>query len=330
MGLEPEELNLFETEMDDVDAADAMMKAAEPDPQIGEDNNTPEGDETPEGAEEQPEGGEEEEEAPEGDDTEGGEEEPEGEAEAVELDDDAELEVTVNGKVERVTLGALKALAGQDADLKASVAAVAQQRRVLEDQGSYVAKILTDRYNAAKANAQKYEGIDLYDAATKLEPEEFKALRAAKEQADAEVAALEREGAEFLQGIQKTRSDFLKAQAKEALKVITKAIPEWNDKLYDELRSYAVSQGMDRQAVNEVVDPGAIQMIHKAMKFDQLQAAKGKVTQKVIKAPKKTVAKGDNPADASASKIKALKREVQIGGGDVDDVTALFMAASEK
>jgi hypothetical protein len=263
---------------------------------------------------------------PEGADDEATEEDSDAPAKAV-AGDDAEVLVTVDGKELRVSVKDLKRLYGQEASLTQKSQAIADQRRVVEAQGLYLAKILQDRYVAAQAKVAKYKDVDLFRASRELDPEDFDALRAAKEGAESELAALEREGAEFVQRATQVRQDLLRTQAKESLKAITQAIPEWSDELYGKIRTYAVSQGMDADIVNEVVDPGAILMMHKAMKYDESQVKKATVTKKVTKAPTKVLKSSTNP-NREPSKLKTLRREATMSG-DIDDVADLFLAASK-
>lgn len=264
----------------------------------------------------------------ESDDEEGDEEEEEPAAKKVASDDD-EVAVTVDGKELRVSVKELKRLYGQEASLTQKSQSLANQRRVIDAQTQYVAQRLQDQYSTAKARADKFKDVDLFSAARELEPEEFNALRTAKEAAEAEVKKLEQEGSQFLQEVQKNRQAILKEQARESLKVITKAIPEWNDELYGKVRTFAVSQGMNVDMVNEIVDPSAIMMMHMAMKYAEAQTAAPKVTKKVLKAPKKTVRKSEAKTDTTSSQLKA-KRQAARMTGDVDDVTELFLAAMKE
>ncbi len=241
--------------------------------------------------------------------------------------DDAEVAVVVDGKELRVSVKELKRLYGQEAALTQKSQALAAQRKAVEAQSFYVAKLLQDRYEAAKARAAKYAEVDLFRAARELDTDEFEALKAAKEAAESEVAKLEQEGQNFLTQVHQTKAQLLREQAKEALKTITKAIPDWNDELYGRIRTYAISQGMDADTVNEIVDPSAILMIHKAMKFDEAQSAAPKVQKKVKKAPKRVVRKGDAPSDPKSSKLEAKRRAAMVSG-DIDDVAELFLAAA--
>lgn len=248
--------------------------------------------------------------------------------------DEAEVVVSVDGKDHRVSVKDLKRLYGQEAALTQKSQALSAQKRAVEVQTGYVAKLLQDRYEAAKAKADRYKDVDLFRAARELEPEEFEALRSAKESAESEVVKLEQEGRQFLETAQTTRTTLLREQAKVALKEITDPssrnhIPGWNDQLYGKLRTFAISQGMDADVVNEIVDPSAIKVIHMAMKYAEVQAAAPKVQKKIVKAPKRVVRKGDEPTDNQSSKLKA-KRVTAMRSGDIDDVVDLFLAAARE
>lgn len=318
----------FNDETDLDDAVNAFMNDAPDDADLSDDDDdeeTTEADEAEvEDEEPETEDDDESEADPEDDETES-EEEDEEEPKAV-ADDEAEVVISVDGKEERVSVKDLKRLYGQEASLTQKAQAFSQQRRAVEAQGLYLAKILQDRYETAQKNVNKYADVDLFRASRELDPDEFDALRAAKEGAESELKALEREGQEFLKRSQETRATILREQAKESLKVITERIPDWSDAVYDEVRSYAIAQGMDKDLVNETVDPAAIVMIHKAMAFDKAQSAKAKVTKKVTKAPKKVVKKAETRADNTTSKLKAKMKAAQFSG-DVDDVTEAFLAA---
>lgn len=331
---------LYDEELTIDDAIEAFMSSTPDDENLSDDDNeeptTDADDEEAEAEEVDEEADEEEaEEDEDPDDADDDTDEDEGsddEGEDAEGDlasDDAEVEIAVGDKTERVSVKDLKRLYGQEASLTQKSQAIATQRRIVEAQGLFAAQVLQDRYAAAKANADKYKDVDLYRASRELEVDEFDSLRSAKENAESEVAALEREGSEFIQKSQQMRQNMLREQAREAVKEIVKVIPNWNDELYGTIRTYAVEQGMDTQLVNEIVDPAAILMMHKAMQYDNVQSAKSKVTKKVSKAPKKAMGKGDSATDTTTSKMKA-KQRTAMESGDVDDVAEAFLAAMKE
>ncbi len=254
------------------------------------------------------------------------EEDDEAEPKAKVADDDATVSVTVNGEAKTFKVADLKRLAGQEAALTQRSQAVADRVRQVEAQGLYLASILDARYKAAQAQYEKYAKIDLFKAHRELDPEDFDSLRAAKQAAEAEFQTITREAQQFVQRAQATRVNLLRSQAQDSLKTITKAIPDWTDETYAKVRSYAVSQGMDANTVNEIVDASAVIMMHKAMQYDALSQKKATVEKKVAKAPQTVMKKSSNAADATSSKVKAARARAA-ASGDIDDVAALFEAA---
>lgn len=240
-------------------------------------------------------------------------------------DDEDEVTVPVNGKDMKVKVKDLKRLFGQEASLTQKSQALSEATRATEAQGIYLAKILDARLAQANAKVAKYAGVDLFKASRELEPADFDAIRGAQADAASELKLLQEEAAQFVSNAQNTRMEVLRGRAKAALVEISKSIPEWNDELYGKIRTYAVSQGLDRDSVNEIVDPGAILMMHKAMKFDAASAKTDSVTKKVIKSSKKVIKKSDNPSDFVASRLKQVSAAAA-KSGDVDDLADLYLA----
>ena len=267
-----------------------------------------------EGSEESEEEGEEE----------GSEEKPKSKS----ADDEDEVSVSVDGKELKVKVKDLKRLYGQEASLTQKSQAVSNAHKAIETQGLQVAKILDARIKAAESKYAKYADVDLFKAQRELEPEEFDALRSAQKASKEELDALRAEADTFIAESLKTRQELIRAKAKLALPKIKEAIPEWNDKLYEELRLYAVGQGFDKDDINELVDPSAIVMIRKAMLFDAAKAKTENVTKKVIKAPKAVLKKGDKPSDTASVKLKQARRQAATTG-DIDDIAALYLASKK-
>ena len=75
---------------------------------------------------------------------------------------------------------------------------------------------------------------------------------------------LTEEADNFAKQIKEQQETQLKEQAHEAVKVLERDIPNWNNELYNKVRSYAVAEGMEKTIVDQIVDPVAIKLIHKA------------------------------------------------------------------
>lgn len=255
-------------------------------------------------------------------------------------DDEAQVSVKVDGKDLRVSVKDLKRLYGQEAALTNRAKSLAAQRTALEEQGLHVAKIMQGRMDKAKANQAKYADVDLFAAARDMEPEDFNALRAAKEAADSEVQALEQEAGQFLNSARATRTTILQQQAVEAVRQITDPesphhIADWSDSLYNDIRTFAVSQGMDANAVNELTDPAAIKILNiarealanKGQREATQEKVKTKVKKKLAKSSKKVSGKQEKTIQNKSSKVKSARRDVMDSDGDIDAVTELFMAS---
>ena len=121
------------------------------------------------------------------------------------------------------------------------------------------------------------------------------------------------------------------------MKVLQENVPDWGNDLYNEIRSYAVSQGLPQEQVDQYVDPNVIMILNKARLYDQTKAtaetkkAKAKLIKskdgkrKVLKSKKAPVADGD------LRKVKQQKtRERMRQSQDRDDIAAALLARWER
>ena len=74
-------------------------------------------------------------------------------------------------------------------------------------------------------------------------------------------------------------------------------IPEWNNQLYDDIRSYAIGIGLPEEQVNNYVDPTVIKVLNKARLYDQ---AKQVTTTKKKRVAKKVLKSKKAPANAAS------------------------------
>jgi hypothetical protein len=134
-----------------------------------------------------------------------------------------------------------------------------------------------------------------------------------------------------MKAIEQKQSEDLGKQARETLKALSDpktGLPGWSEKLYDDLRAYAVTEGMDANIVNRLVDEKAFRLIHKAMMFDRGKAKT--TTVKQDKKPTKIIKSSKRPAQNDSSstntkKVKDAHARLQ-NSGSVEDATAAMMA----
>jgi hypothetical protein len=107
--------------------------------------------------------------------------------------------------------------------------------------------------------------------------------------------------------------------------ILPAGIEGWNDKVYDDTRSFAISEGLSAEMVNAVTDPAAIKLMHMAMLYKKGLAKV--VTTKVKKVATKVVKSSASAAATTAftkgtvagKEMKTLKKS----GRSEDAVAAL-------
>lgn len=278
-----------------------------------EDNEAEEAEETEEESDE-----DHQEESAEEDDKEESEEPKKG------LEDDAIVKIKVGDDELDVSVKDLKRLYGQEAALTRKSQEVAAKRKEAEATAMKASATLEKLYEKAAAKWEPYSKIDYLVAQKQLDNESFAALRAEAQAAYEDFRFISEEADTFVKQTQAQQQQNLQEAAKEAVKVLREAIPDWSPKLYDQIREYAINTGMDSEVVNNLVDPVAIQLLHKARLFDE---SKKIVTKKKV-VQQKTVLK--NTVTTSVKDVKGngpAKQKAKLQStGSVDDAANLFLS----
>lgn len=323
------------------DAADVFLKGWESEDNESSSTTAEEKTKAPESKQQEDEEGEAEEtvetEETEADPEEGESEETEEETEESEeeeeessdepsktLDDDATVEVKVDDETLKVSVKDLKRLYGQEAALTKKSQQVAAKRKEVEQEQMKTAAVLDKMYQKAAERWKPYSEIDMLVASKQLDSDQFTALRAEAQAAWEDFRFVSEEAEQFVKATQAQQAEARKTAATEAVKVLKENIPNWSNSLYDSIREYAVNNGMPAEVVNNLVDPVAIQLIHKARLYDESKkiAVKKKVAQpkKVIK----TTAMS-NPNAMKTQNTELASKRLR-ATGDMDDAADLFLS----
>lgn len=319
------------------DAAETILKGWEDEDNESSSSTTEEKPEAPSDQQQDDDQGEAEEdvdvEESDTDPEEGTEEEAEDDAENTEedkddpktLDDDAQVEIKVDDEVLKVSVKDLKRLYGQEAALTKKSQQVAAKRKELEQEGIKTAAILDKMYNKAAERWKPYSEIDMLVASKQLDTEAFSALRAEAQAAYEDFRFVSEEANAFVQETQAKQQAALKEAAAEAVTVLKEAIPNWSTSLYDSIREYAINTGMKPEVVNNLVDPVAIQLIHKARLYDE---AKKIATKKKVNAPKKVIKSTalNTPKGVDSAQKAELAASRLRNTGDTEDAADLFLS----
>jgi hypothetical protein len=275
------------------------------------------------------------EETPEDEDGEDGDDEGDDEnAPTVEVKDEHKFKVTVDGEEREFSLGQLKRLAGQEASLTRKSQEVSTTRTKLEEQSAAYLARQTKLLERARAKYEPLSKIDLLAASKdpNVTQEELIAARNTIQTAYEEVQFLEQDLTAFTQDIQKAQAETLRAQAQEAIKVLSdpeKGIEGFNQPMYQEICTFAVDSGLPSELVNNLVDPSIIKLLNMARLYakgkTQVQSAKSDKT----KAPKRIV-KGTASAETTKKVTKTAKAAEPMKrlqkSGSTDDAADAFMS----
>lgn len=270
-------------------------------------------------------------EKPEGDeDEEGDEDDKEGDKKFAD-EEGTYVKIKVGEEEHEVPVSELKRLYGQEASLTKKSMEVAEQRKVVTSELEKAAAGSAALLDRARARFEPYSKIDFHLAAKELSAEEYTALRNEALAAYEDVQFLEKNVGDVLGQIRQKQETDLVSAARESLKVLSGpaedgGIEGWNEKLYDEIRAFAVQEGAPADTVNKLVDHWAIRLLHKAMLYDRgakmMQKKSDVKITKVNKTPKKVVktSVGSNQSDgtnrSADNRDKALKKLRATGSDD--------------
>lgn len=287
------------------------------------------------------------EETPEEDaDTEGDETEQEAETEGeddsasrkrVVLDQDAEAFVKhkVDGKEVEIPVKELTRLYGQEAALTRKSQETAAAQKAVEENGARYTAGLETLLQRALDDFKPYADINFLALAKDptISAEDLAALQTQATAAYNNVNFLNTQLDETVKSAEAARVTNLRTAAVASWKVLADpatGITGWDEPLYNEIRTYAKATGLPARSVDELVDPAAIKILHKAMLYDKGQQAAAKSAVKVVKVDKEpkriikatpapVIAKSKaNGVDGSMAKLAST--------GDVDDAAAVFLA----
>ena len=244
--------------------------------------------------------------------------------------DDDVVEITVDGKVVQHSVGSLKRLAGQEASLTRKSQETASKRKEADDAINKNHTVFQALLAKAEEKYKPYSEVDMLLASKTMEADDFALLRKEAQDAGNELKFLQEEADKFYQDVQAQNQKAMQDAAKEAVEVLQNDIPDWSNDLYNDIRAYAIEQGMDEATVNTIVDPTAIKILHKARLFDQ---GKQVATVKKKTAAKKKVLRSTKAPEgdrvAKARRMKKAQEKLSMRGSDTEDIADLLLSRWE-
>jgi hypothetical protein len=272
------------------------------------------------------------------DETEEGDEGDEGEEEErAYADDGAYVKIKVGDKYEEYSVRDLSRLAGQESALTKRSQEVAVTRQKLEtDQAAHIAasNLLLE---AARKRYEPYAKLDFLTLARdqRISAQDYQNLREEAQHRYEELQFLEHSTGKYMETIQENQRQTVIAQAKEAVSQITDQaspyhIDGWNQALYDDLRGFAVGQGVPKDMVNTITSAPIIKLLHNAMLYEKGKTARVQSV-KVNKTVKKVVKSSTNMSEKVGKGAKANNAMDRLKySGSQDDAANAFLANFEK
>lgn len=260
------------------------------------------------------------------DDEEASDEDEDDSEEVQVIDEESLVEIVIDGETKQASVKDLKRLYGQEASLTRKSQEMASQRKLADDQMQKADASLQAMLSRAQERYKPYSEVDMLVASKQMTADDFTALRAEARQAEEDLKFLSEEADNFYGYVKQQQGESLKQQATECIKVLQQDVPDWNNDLYNDIRSYAISQGLPEDQVNQYADPNVIKLLNKARMFDQTKKV---ATVKKAKAAKKILRSKKAPPNNAELKQQNQQRKVdqlRANANDLDNIADVIMS----
>ena len=242
-------------------------------------------------------------------------------------DDDMITKVKVGEDELEVSVKDLKRLHGQEKSLTIKSQEVATQRKALEDKSLQYEASLQKLMEKAQERYKPYAEVDMLVAAKTMSDDDFMQLRRESQMAKEDLDFFTQEASQYATQIKNDYQKRLQEEASKSIKVLKERVPDWSQNLYNDVRSYAINQGLQAEVVDTIVEPTAIEMMIKAMKYDQ---GKKVATQKRVVRKQKRALKSGTSNPTTSKKRQGDAMDKLFKSGSTDDATNAFLSKWQK
>lgn len=244
-------------------------------------------------------------------------------------EDDAEVSYTVDGVEHKASVKDLKRLAGQEAALTRKSQEVSAKTKEVEDTKALHITALNTLVTRAEEAYKPFAEIDWLVASKEMSQEDFAAVRAEAQSAYANYKFLTEELGGQMQAAADSSAQAFQVKSAECITALTDpttGIKDWGEPLYNEVRDYAVKSGLPSQVFNQITDPAAIKLIHKAMSYDKIKAVA--TTKKATSAKKVLVSSGNSTTVKHTPSEKSAMGKLR-SSGRTEDAANVFLSRWE-
>jgi hypothetical protein len=247
-------------------------------------------------------------------------------------DDETYVKIPEGDKEHEVKVKDLKRLWGQEAALTRKSQEVAAARTKADAETARAATALTAMVKRAQEASQPFKELNFLALAKdpNISADDLAALQKEAVRVHENERFLTGELDNFMKAVQEQKTVATREAAKVCVQQLKDKdspshIADWSDKLYDDLRGFAVSEGIHQDVVNQLTDAPTFKLLHMAMMYKK--GLSKSTTVKVNKQPKKIVkttstVQPRKGTDAERKKAMQNLRET----GSTDSAAEAFLA----
>ena len=249
--------------------------------------------------------------------------------------------VKVDGEEREITLDELLAGYSRQSSYTKKSQELSEQRKAFEEYqnnlNSELAQIQAERQHYVESLQRVIEGsaqaLNSYQSINweqlkADDPIEYVTKREEFRQQQEKVQAMQAQQAQAMQQAQvDAQRQHREAIQREHAKMV-EALPEWGDpdkqrEIADKIRSYAMSQGFEKEELDQLVDSRSLIVLRKAMQWEELQSAD--VKSKKLKNKPRVIRSGKGADKKQATKkVRNAQMSRLQKSGHVKDAASLF------
>ena len=242
--------------------------------------------------------------------------------------------IKVDGKDVEVTLDELQAGYSRQADYTRKSQVLAEQRKKSEEELAatqqerqrYISQL--EQFTAqADSKLDELKSTD-WTRLKEEDPTEYMLKRDQYRELQENKRTVEEEQKNLQYKSQQEQQAKWQEELVRQQEIMAQRLPEWNDpnkgtKLKQDIKSFALKTGFSEQEVDSLIDARSVDVLHKAMLYDNLLAAK--ISNKKAKVVPKVTRPGSPPTkgEISSDKVKAQRARLK-KTGRVKDATSVI------
>ena len=242
--------------------------------------------------------------------------------------------IKVDGKDVEVTLDELQAGYSRQADYTRKSQVLAEQRKKAEEELAatqqerqrYISQL--EQFNTqADSKLNELKSTD-WTRLKEEDPTEYMLKRDQYRELQENKRTVEEEQKNLQYKSQQEQQAKWQEELVRQQEIMAQRLPEWNDpekgaKLKQNIKSFALKTGFTEQEVDSLIDARSVDVLHKAMLYDNLLAAK--ISKKKSKVVPKVTKPGSPPTkgEVSSDKVKAQRARLR-RTGHVKDASSVI------